>query len=101
MRSRPRAPISLERDGSIRSDFSTRERLLNIPMIHEPSGYAILHNINDAAVRPADDRFAVGHGLQKYEAESFAVAWQCKHIGVRVTREEFLLLQAIKKTGPM
>ena len=68
-------------------------------MTHEPSGYAILNYIRYATVRSTDDGLAVGHGFQKYQAKSFALAGQSEHIAVGVTCEKFLLLQTMKKTG--
>ena len=43
-------------------------------MRHEQAGYPILHDVWNSAVRAADHRFGIGHGLQKHQAKSFPPA---------------------------
>ena len=70
---------------------------LDIPVRHEQACYAVLHDVWNSAVRPANHRFGMGHGFQKHEAKTFSPAGQGEDVTVCVAGEELLRRQTVEK----
>ncbi len=70
---------------------------LDIPVRHEQARHAVLHDVWNAPVRPANHRLGMGHGFQKHEAKTFSPAGQGEDVAVCVAGEELLRRQAVEK----
>ena len=77
--------------------FERLRETLDVPVRHEQARYAVLHDVWNSAVRPANHRFGVGHGFQKHEAKTFSAAGQREDVAACVAGEELLRRQAVEK----
>src|SRR5262244_364673 len=73
--------------------------MLDVPMRHEEASHTVFNDLGDSPVIPSHYRLAMGHGLEKNHAESFAATGEREDITRRVASHQLFLRHTGKKAN--